>query len=495
MRGRGVKTKQALNPYLPSWEYIPDGEPHVFENRVYVYGSHDRFNAPIFCVNDYVCWSAPVDDLSDWRYEGVIYRKNQDPKNKLGLRLLFAPDVCRGVDGRYYLYYAFDFMGIMGVAVCDTPAGKYQFLGHVHYPNGTVWGRRKGDQFPFDPGVLADDNGRIWLYSGFYTPTPAFVTGFKKLRNDGGTVVELERDMLTIKGEPQVIFPKEGPGSFSNHEFFEASSIRKDGDKYIFVYSSRHNHELCYAVSGRPDGGFTFGGTLVSQGDLFLDGNEDERKGLNYLGNTHGGLLNIGEDWYIFYHRQTNRHSYSRQACAEKLVRSPDGSFRQAEVTSCGLNGGPLRGIGRYPAYIACNLWSRDGVGRYDCPSPRRAFAAHPYFTQTGKDREGNGDQYIANMRDGAVAGFKYFDIRGVKAVSVELSGTAEGEFLLSDTPGFQTISARIPLKLIDGWAEFRAGCALDNGARTLYFKFCGVGSVDFHFFSLEGAKDESKSI
>lgn len=495
MRGRGVKTKQAFNPYLPSWEYIPDGEPHVFENRVYVYGSHDRFNAPIFCVNDYVCWSAPVDDLSDWRYEGVIYHKNQDPKNKLGLRLLFAPDVCRGADGRYYLYYAFDFMGIMGVAVCDTPAGKYQFLGHVHYPNGTVWGRRKGDQFPFDPGVLADDDGRIWLYSGFYTPTPAFVTGFKKLHNDGGTVVELERDMLTIKGEPQVIFPKEGPGSFPNHEFFEASSIRKDGDKYIFVYSSRHNHELCYAVSGRPDGGFTFGGTLVSQGDLFLDGNEDERKGLNYLGNTHGGLLNIGEDWYIFYHRQTNRHSYSRQACAEKLVRSPDGSFRQAEVTSCGLNGGPLRGIGRYPAYIACNLWSRDGVGRYDCPSPRRAFAAHPFFTQTGKDQEGDGGQYIANMRNGAVAGFKYFDIRELKTVSVELSGAAEGEFLLSDRPDFQTVSVRIQLKLTGGRAEFHVPCAMADGERALYFKFCGKGSVHFHFFSLKGDQNESEPI
>ena len=487
--------QQAFNPYLPSWEYIPDGEPHVFDGRVYVFGSHDRFGGHTYCPNDYVCWSAPVDNLSDWRYEGVIYLKNQDPKNKLGLRLLFAPDVCRGANGRYYLYYAFDFMGIMGVAVCDTPAGHYQFLGHVRYPDGTVWGRKKGDQFPFDPGVLADDDGRIWLYSGFYTPTPAAVTGFKKLKNDGGTVVELERDMLTIKGEPQVIFPKEGPGSFPNHEFFEASSIRKDGDKYIFVYSSRHNHELCYAVSDRPDGGFTFGGTLVSQGDLFLDGNEDERKGLNYLGNTHGGLLNIGEDWYIFYHRQTNRHSYSRQACAEKLVRSPDGSFRQAELTSCGLNGGPLRGIGRYPAYIACNLWSRDGVGRYDCPSPRRAFATHPFFTQTGKDREGDGGQYIANMRDGAVAGFKYFDIRELKTVSVELSGAAEGEFLLSGRPDFQTVSARIPLKLIGGRAEFRADCALDNGKRALYFKFCGVGRVDFHFFSLEGAKDESKSI
>lgn len=490
-----MKAKQAFNPYLPSWEYIPDGEPHVFENRIYVYGSHDRFNAPIFCVNDYVCWSAPMDDLSDWRYEGVIYRKNQDPKNKLGLRLLFAPDVCQGPDGRYYLYYAFDFMGIMGVAVCDTQAGEYQFLGHVHYPGGTVWGRKKGDQFPFDPGVLVDDDGRVWLYSGFYTPTPALITGGRKLRNDGGTVVELERDMLTIKGEPKVIFPKEGPGSFPNHEFFEASSIRKDGGRYIFVYSSRHNHELCYAVSDRPDGGFTFGGTLVDQGDLFRNGKTDERRALNYLGNTHGGLLKLGEQWYIFYHRQTNRHSYSRQACAERLEQTPDGSFRQAEVTSCGLNGGPLRGFGRYPAYIACNLWSRDGAGRYDCPSPRRAFAAHPYFTQTGKDREGNGDQYIANMRDSAVAGFKYFDIRGGKTVSVELSGAAEGEFLVSDTPDFQTISARIPLKLTAGRMEFRASCILADGERALYFKFCGVGSVDFHSFLLEEETHEGRSI
>lgn len=89
--------KQAFNPYLPQCEYIPDGEPYVFGDRVYVYGSHDRFNFPMFCMNDYVCYSAPLDDLSDWRYEGVIYRKNQNPKNKLGLRLLFAPDVMEDI--------------------------------------------------------------------------------------------------------------------------------------------------------------------------------------------------------------------------------------------------------------------------------------------------------------------------------------------------------------------------------------------------------------
>ena len=30
------KSTAPHNPYLPSWEYVPDGEPHVFEGRVYV---------------------------------------------------------------------------------------------------------------------------------------------------------------------------------------------------------------------------------------------------------------------------------------------------------------------------------------------------------------------------------------------------------------------------------------------------------------------------
>lgn len=162
--GRYLMKKQAFNPYLPGGEYIPDGEPYQFGDRVYVYGSHDRVGAAMFCMNDYVCWSAPVHDLSDWRYEGVIYRKNQDPKNRMDLRLLFAPDVAVGSDGRYYLYYAFDFMGIMGVAVCDEPAGTYEFLGHVHYADGIIWGRKKGDSFPFDPGVLVDDDGRVFFF-------------------------------------------------------------------------------------------------------------------------------------------------------------------------------------------------------------------------------------------------------------------------------------------------------------------------------------------
>lgn len=481
--------EQAFNPYLPGWEYIPDGEPHVFGDRVYVYGSHDRFGGPLFCMNDYVSWSAPVDNLRDWRCEGVIYRKDQDPMNRSGRRCLYAPDVTRGPDGRYYLYYAFDFLGVMAVAVCDTPAGQYQFHGHVKFQDGHIWGTKSGEPFPFDPGVLTDDDGRVWLYSGFATKVPPVASGFHNLTNPGGVVLELEPDMVTIKSGPDLLFPTKGrQGAFENHAFFEASSIRKVDGQYCFLYSSQHNHELCYAMGPSPRGPFAFGGTLVDMGDLFLDGNTDESRAVNYLGNTHGGIVEIEGQWYVFYHRQTNRHSYSRQACAEKLERRPDGGFYQAEVTSCGLNGGPLRGVGQYPARIACNLWSGKGTARYDIRFPRLRLAAHPYFTQEGKDGEERDSQYIANMRDGATAGFKYFAVQSLKSVSVQVRGRADGALLVSDTPDCKAPAARIEIKLSgDGWKELSAPCAIPDGIRPLYFKFTGKGRLDFRSFTLTG--------
>ena len=108
--------RQCFNPYLPSWEYIPDAEPRLFDGRVYIYGSHDRFGSKEYCVNDYVSWSAPEDDLSAWRYEGVIFRKDQTPWNTKNL-LYYAPDVVQGTDGRYYLFYSVQNSSIASVAV------------------------------------------------------------------------------------------------------------------------------------------------------------------------------------------------------------------------------------------------------------------------------------------------------------------------------------------------------------------------------------------
>lgn len=69
---------------------------------------------------------------------------------------LYAPDITKGPDGRYYLYYVLDHVSVVSVAVCDTPAGKFEFYGYVHYADGTRLGERDGDEPQFDPGVLTE---------------------------------------------------------------------------------------------------------------------------------------------------------------------------------------------------------------------------------------------------------------------------------------------------------------------------------------------------
>lgn len=244
--------------------------------------------------------------------------------------------------------------------------------------------------------MLVDDDGRVWLYSGFATKVPFVASRRHDLRNDGGV------------------------------------------------------------------------------GDLYLHGNEDESHGNNYLGNTHGGLLHIGEDWYIFYHRQPNRSSYARQACAEKLERTLDGGFLQAEVTSCGLNGGPLPGTGEHEARIACNLWAKGHeAGRVDGFGEKR-LQNHPYFTRSGKDREDNGDQYIANMHDGATAGFKYFRFDGTQT-RLTVNGRGQGQFLVSNG---ERVLGKVP---VNGTAntDFPAG------VHPLFFTYEGTDAGAFVSFTI----------
>jgi arabinoxylan arabinofuranohydrolase len=474
---------------LPSYEYVPDCEPHIFGDRLYLFGSHDKFGGDKFCLNDYVCWSAPVSDLSDWRYEGVIYKRSQDPENKNGELEMWAPDVAQGSDGRYYLYYCLSGDdSMLSVAVCNTPCGKYEFYGNVKDKNGKAVGRRDGDTGIFDPAVIVDDDGRVWLYYG--NGPMKFMPDVEKKK--ASVCLELEPDMVTIKSEPKRLIPTlhDSKGTdFEGHEFFEASSIRKFNGRYYFIYSSVWCHELVYAISDWPDGGFKYGGTLISNGDINA---EDQNKidvssksnllAKNYLGNNHGSLVEVEGRYYIFFHRQTNRSMFSRQACAIEIEMLPDGMFKQAELTSCGLNGGPLKGKGTYEAYIACHLYSNEGAlfGVH----PMLQNETHPALTQDGEDRDNAPDQYIQNMRDGATAGFRYFDFHGTSGISVSVRGNGKGKMIVRDGEGGEKV-AEILLEQTAVWQTFSSSLHIKDGIKSLYFTYIGQGAVDFMYFTL----------
>lgn len=485
--------KQAFNPYLPSYEYIPDGEPYVFDGRIYIYGSHDRWNGPDFCMNHYVTWSAPVGDLGDWRYEGVIFYRDQDPLNPGGRYPLFAPDLAKGPDGKYYLYYSPAGMGTIGVAVCDTPCGEFEFLGHVHHEDGVNVSMKDGDPMPFDPGVLVDDDGRVYLYIGldpsklpfFREGGPDAANGSRPRTIMGSYVMELSSDMTTIIDGPHpldILNIAEGPAE-EDHRFFEASSMRKINGKYTFVYSSLASHELCYALGDAPMGPFTYGGVLHSNGDIGLNGRLGKDR-LGYSGNNHGSLVQLNGQWYIFGHRMTNYNSFSRQGVAEPVTIHPDGHIDQAEMTSCGLNNGPLEGKGTYDARIACNLMSKTGALHVADPAMAASRNDHPMFFQDGKDRECDPGQYIGNIKEGAMAGFKYFSFAGDTKISVTTRGSAGSVEIKTSLNG--DALAKLSFEDSDTWHESAAETLSGlEGTQALYFIFHTEGKLDFMSFTL----------
>ncbi len=480
--------KQAFNPYMPSYEYVPDGEPHIVGDRVYVYGSHDVFNGVTFCLGDYVCWSAPLANLGDWRYEGVIFQREQEPNVRpfKSLNGMAAPDMVQGADGRFYLFYFIGGTKMISVAVCDSPAGKYKFYGHVKYKDGIPIGK-KGEPLQFDPGVFMDKDGRLYLYTGFGLGTnPILLKGAKPTLH-GPMVFELDpTDMLTVLEGPSyigVLGEEEAVGTpYEKHPFMEASSMRRFGDTYYFVYSSMQSHELCYATSSNPTQGFTYGGVLVSCGDIGLPGVPDVYHARNNTGNTHGSLIEINGKYYVFYHRHSNRKQSSRQACAEE-IRFVDGKFYQAEMTSCGLNQRPLKGKGIYPSYIACNLYGKKGT-RF-LSMIKHPKTGTPYLTQDGKDRNGGPDQYIANVCDGATIGYKYFDTSKTSKCGIRIRGNAEGIIQIREGEKGKLL-AQIPIHPTRKPVVFRSSFSGGTNKQALYFQFKGKGTCRFYSFILK---------
>lgn len=474
-----AKPCQAFNPYLPSWEYVPDGEPYVFGDRVYIYGSHDKYNGDVFCLGNFVCWSAPVDDCANWRYEGVIYDKLDEPLNPKGEGMLYAPDVTVGPDGRYYLYYVCSHIGNVSVAVSDTPAGRYKFYGHVHYEDGTLLGDAPTDEPQFDPGVLTEGDV-TYLYTGF--------CGQEDASRHGAMCTVLGEDMLTVVKAPKIVVPSRiySKGtSFENHAYFEAASIRKLNGKYIFVYSSEVMHELCYAVADTPEGEFTYGGVVISNCDLGIDDYKQASVASAYGANNHGSIIEIKGQPYVFYHRHTNGTWYSRQVCAEPLEVSGVCDIKQASVSSCGLNNGPLKACGYYSAHIVCNIFYPEGEDtlREDnsCKIPDITKAR---VVQDGEDST-ECEAYIAGFTQGAVIGFKYFDCKNVDKISVYVHGYSHGTMNVHTKWDDKPVGS-VEFGADNYWKKVEIPVDIEDGVHAIYFTYEGWGSLLIKGFEFE---------
>lgn len=420
----------AQNPILPMWEFIPDGEPYVFEDpdlpgsyRVYLYGSHDVLETE-YCGRDQVVWSAPVDDLTAWRYDGVIFQSQFDRDGNLFRPdslgdVLYAPDITlrTAPDGtKHYYFYPNNQEGGRQTMVCESnrPDGPFRVI------NWSKDDPRKTDgSLYFDPAAFVDDDGRAYAYWGF-------------MHSYAG---ELEPDMFTVKNPIAEFVPSFEDDSL--FRFFEASSMRKIGDKYIFIYSRitrpgefglpLTNYTLAYAYGDSPLGPFTYGGTLIDGRARGKDAQGNPICTAYPYGNTHGSLCEINGRWWLFYHRQTGTTEYSRQACVAPVeVRVEKGrggkvTISEGEFNSEGFRTEGLDPLGKTPAAWACYLVGPKGVQR-DYP---KVLFSGPYLKEVRlqhADNEPDASYPVVNCTAGSTVGYKYFRWDALRKKDVNLT-------------------------------------------------------------------------
>jgi len=434
-------TAHAANPILPSWEYIPDTEPRVFNNRLYLYGSHDRAGSTKFC--DYILkvWSAPLDDLNDWRDEGIALSTRDIGGHKDDIpwsdNEFYAPDIAVK-DGKYYLYAQ-----IVGspcaVAVSDNPAGPFKVISRIEVPEGAPRDFGGWSQY-FDPGVLVDDDGKVYIYFG------------------GGRSFMVQADPKTMvdvywKTLKKDVIPRGPPFNFQ-----EASSPKKINGTYYLVFAA--GSKLCYATSKSPEGPFSFGGTIIQTGRDYP------------AGNIHGSLVNANGQWYITYHRMTNSTVFSRQVCVEKVNIEPDGSIKEVEQTSLGFQNA-LDPFKTTPAEYDCVLKGGNYITEFDS------------FTQA-----------VVQNRDGAVIGYKYFDFgRGVVEQNMEVTfqlrsgqGTGQGAGQLEIWIDGDTAETGKKIGTLDipaggnDWRALSTQVSNVTGRHAVFFKVVNSGKPESLF-------------
>ena len=492
----------AQNPYLPLWEHLPDGEPRVFEDpdqpgkfRAYIIGSHDT-NYTAYCGSDIRMWSAPVEDLTQWRDEGPIFTHYVDGQ----WDTMFAPDLVEVKDkatGKktYYLYpHSRGWRRVAMVCKSDRPNGPFVPI------NLTEDGRQcvPGSLIDFDPSVFIEtitnkkdkdyDKGfRAYVFYGFQHSTACELDQNTMYSKREGTELidpfspasSADGRLLDKEGsEYKALYKGQNPLDFN---FFEASSIRQVGNKYVMVFSGysgkeyglgNTNSALRYAFGDSPLGPWRSGGVLVDSRGVVANEDGSHLITTNAGHNTHGSLQEINGQWYVFYHRPPRGFGFARQPMVAPVkitwdkkkvadggvvkitgydpyapdqswtAKTSDGmEYSGAEVTSEGFQIYGLPPYGYYSAGYACFMTG--GTNSND-------------WMQDNHDIWNN-SMDLAGITNGGIVGFKYFgfgglaaDTKGLKAF--EGTKTGDGTILCLNLTHGGHGAFKIHVRLDDPW-------------------------------------------
>lgn len=304
--------------------YIADPSAHVYENKLYLYPSHDiENNVPAddqgssFDMKDYHVFSisdfnSPVTDHGEaLNLRDIPWAKKQ----------LWAPDAAFK-NGTYYLYFpAKDDKGIfrIGVATSKKPYGPF-----TAQKNPIKGG------FSIDPAVFVDDDGQAYMYFGGLmggqlqrwttgTYNENGVAAFGTDQKIYPRVAKMSKNMLEFEGpakEAKIVDEKGNPVTLANYDkmFFEAAWMHKYNGTYYLSYSNGFPRQLVYATGKSPYGPFTFRGPIMNKVTGWT---------------THHSIVKYGDKWYLFYHEaDSEKDLHLRRVKYTEIKYNPDGTIQ-----------------------------------------------------------------------------------------------------------------------------------------------------------------------
>ena len=295
-------TVSAQNPIIRN-QFTADPTARVFNNRMYVYPSHDILS-PVepekkwFCMEDYHVFSS--ENLTDWTDHGVIITQNKVPWVKRDSYAMWAPE-CVEKNGQYYFYFPSapksEEKGFgVGVAISKNPEGPF-------FP---MWQPIEGIH-GIDPCVLIDPkDGKSYIYWA------GMGMWMARLKDN---MMELDSKPEPVKGLPEGF--KEGPFVFE----------RQGRYYYTFPWVRDSTETLAYAMGDSPMGPFEFKGVIMDESPVACWTN-------------HHSIVEYRGQWYLFYHHNDYSPEFDklRSIRADYLSFNPDGTIQKVTPT--------LRGVG-----------------------------------------------------------------------------------------------------------------------------------------------------
>ena len=457
------------NPYLPLWEHLPDGEPRVFEDpdnpgkyRIYIIGSHDvRFNS--YCGADIRMWSAPVEDLTNWRDEGAIFTYHVQNQ----WDVMYAPDLVeiKRKDGtkEYYLFpHSRGHNREAMVCKGSRPDGPFTPINLNEDGTRTLPGSFLG----FDPSVfvenITDPNDpdyeigfRAYGFWGFQRSSAAQLDQNTMYSVRPGTeiipyFIPASTNSGIIRDPAGTTYPalykEQNPKDFN---FFEASSIRQIGNKYVMIFSGysgpeyglgNSNSTLRYAFGDSPLGPWRSGGVLVDSRGVVPNQDGSKLQATNAAHNTHGSLQEINGQWYVFYHRPPRGFGFARQAMvAPVTIKWDEKSVAEGgKVVIRGYDPYAEEGIWEAKAtngneYTGAEVTS-EGFQIFGLDPYKYYSAGYACYLSNIGSQQDSWDIWDNNMpvdvRGSDIIGYKYFGFGGLKKAQKGLKpfeGTKKG--------------------------------------------------------------------